>query len=72
MSTLKHGLDGKTLLELVNSLSLLLADEIILQAKTRAFHWNVKGMAFSALHSFFGDQYDILDGQIDEIAERIR
>jgi starvation-inducible DNA-binding protein len=29
-------------------------------------------MSFSSLHPFFGDQYDALDTQIDDIAERIR
>jgi starvation-inducible DNA-binding protein len=72
MTTLKHGLDAQTTQKLATSLRLLLADEIVLQAKTRAFHWNVKGMSFSSLHPFFGDQYDALDTQIDDIAERIR
>jgi starvation-inducible DNA-binding protein len=49
-----------------------LADEYVLYTKTRNFHWNVSGMHFAALHKFFEQQYDLLDGKIDEIAEFIR
>lgn len=50
----------------------LLADQVVLQAKTRQFHWNVKGMHFVPLHSFFGEQYEALNEVIDDTAERIR
>lgn len=50
----------------------VLADEVVLSAKTRGFHWNVTGFHFSAMHEFFGKQYAELDGYCDEIAERSR
>jgi len=50
----------------------LLADEQVLYAKTRNFHWNVEGPHFHDLHKMFEAQYDALAGTIDEIAERIR
>lgn len=56
-------------IELLNS---LLADEYILYTKTRNYHWNVIGMHFNDLHKFFESQYEILDGIIDEVAERTR
>ncbi len=49
-----------------------LADECVLSAKTRNFHWNVTGFHFSAMHKFFEEQYDALDGIVDETAERSR
>ena len=49
-----------------------LADETVLAAKTRGFHWNVTGFHFSAMHEFFGKQYEALDEAGDEVAERSR
>ncbi|MBI5246170.1 MAG: DNA starvation/stationary phase protection protein [Elusimicrobia bacterium] len=49
-----------------------LADEVVLSAKTRNFHWNVTGFHFSAMHKFFEEQYAALDEIVDETAERAR
>lgn len=49
-----------------------LCDEYVLYTKTRNCHWNVTGLAFSALHVFFEDQYKQLDQIIDAVAERVR
>ena len=53
-------------------LNITLADEMTLLVKTRNFHWNVKGLHFSELHSFFDEEYGLLDESVDEIAERVR
>jgi starvation-inducible DNA-binding protein len=53
-------------------LDLTLADEYVLYTKTRNFHWNVTGFHFSAMHKFFEEQYGLLDGFVDETAERSR
>ena len=53
-------------------LDLVLADEYLLYTKTRNFHWNVTGFHFAAMHKFFQDQYEQLDGFVDEVAERSR
>jgi starvation-inducible DNA-binding protein len=53
-------------------LQTLLADEQVLYAKTRNFHWNVTGPRFHDLHKFFESQYSELEETIDEVAERIR
>jgi starvation-inducible DNA-binding protein len=50
----------------------ILADEYLLYTKTRNYHWNVEGMSFGALHDMFQQQYEKLDGFIDDTAERIR
>jgi starvation-inducible DNA-binding protein len=53
-------------------LNTLLADEFLLYAKTRNFHWNVTGPQFNDLHKFFEAQYEALDEVIDAVAERAR
>jgi len=54
------------------TLSTILADEFVLQTKTRNAHWNVQGRDFHNKHLFFESQYRELDTIIDEVAERIR
>jgi starvation-inducible DNA-binding protein len=53
-------------------LTRLLADEQILYAKTRNYHWNVVGPQFHSLHEMLETQYEALAVRIDEIAERTR
>lgn len=53
-------------------LNKLLADEFILQTKTRNYHWNIEGVNFHEMHRFYEQQINELDEVIDEIAERIR
>lgn len=55
-----------------HQLALLLANEYILYTKTLKFHWNVRGAHFGALHAFFQNQYEMLLGIVDDVAERIR
>jgi starvation-inducible DNA-binding protein len=50
----------------------LLADEYVLYTKTRNYHWNIVGPQFNDLHEFFEKQYQELNGEVDDIAERIR
>jgi len=44
----------------------------VLYVKTRNYHWNVTGPHFHELHKAFEAQYQALEGEIDEIAERGR
>ena len=53
-------------------LNLLLADESVLYATTRDYHWNVTGPDFRSLHLQFEGQYEQLAAMIDDIAERAR
>lgn len=53
-------------------LSKLLAEISVLQQKTLNYHWNVRGENFSEYHELFGQQYQELSDEQDEIAERIR
>ncbi len=66
------GISEKDRASVVKMLVPLLADEYVLVTKTRHAHWNVTGPHFSHLHKFFQEQYELLDEQIDDVAERIR
>jgi starvation-inducible DNA-binding protein len=65
------GITEKNLKAVTDSLSILLADQVVLYTKTRKFHWNVRGESFMELHELFENQYKILEKAIDEVAERI-
>lgn len=58
--------------DVVQALSVLLADSYGLYLKTQNYHWNVTGPMFQSLHTLFQTQYEELTLIIDEIAERIR
>jgi len=64
------GLDSDVRHAVVELLNIILADEVVLAAKTRCAHWNVRGADFFGLHSLFGVQYQELNNIADEIAER--
>ena len=66
------GLDESARKHNIDVLVRYLADTYVLYFKTHAFHWNVTGMQFHALHGFFEEQYQALFKSVDEIAERIR
>src|SRR5678810_503299 len=65
------GLSEKNLKSITGLLCSVLSDAAVLYTKTRKFHWNVSGNSFMELHKLFEKQYKILEGAIDEIAERI-
>jgi len=66
------GLTSQQRADISLALSKILADEFLLQTKTRNAHWNVEGRDFHSKHVFFEAQYRELENWIDEIAERIR
>ena len=66
------GLSDKARQTLGKLLNDLLADAHVLYVKTRNYHWNVTGPHFHDLHKVFEAQYEALEGEIDEIAERGR
>ncbi len=53
-------------------LNTLLADETVLYTKTRNYHWNIESTSFIEMHEFYESQYNVLEGIIDEVAERVR
>src|SRR5258708_40347917 len=58
--------------EIALVLNKILADEQVLYAKTRNYHWNYEGDNFMEMHKFFEGQYEELANIIDEVAERVR
>ncbi|NML21541.1 DNA starvation/stationary phase protection protein [Pseudoflavitalea sp. G-6-1-2] len=66
------GLIEKNAQQIALILNKILADEFVLYAKTRNYHWNYEGDNFIEMHKFFEAQYEELDEVIDEVAERVR
>jgi len=66
------GLSDEARLEVGQMLNLILADEYVLYATTRDYHWNVTGPGFVGLHEQFETQYVQLAEWIDAVAERAR
>ena len=66
------GLNDEARLEVGQMLNLILADEYVLYATTRDYHWNVTGSEFRSLHQQFEEQYDRIAQWIDDVAERAR
>ena len=57
---------------LIDGLNGLLADHLALYMKTKNFHWHVTGERFRQLHLLFDEQAAQIQGQVDEVAERVR
>ena len=66
------GLNDEARLEVGQILNLILADEFVLYATTRDYHWNVSGPEFLSLHKQFEAQYEQIAQWIDDVAERAR
>jgi starvation-inducible DNA-binding protein len=66
------GLAEKAISGSTHVLNPLLADYAVLAYKAKNYHWNLTGIHFVPLHVFFGDLYDTLSEDIDNIAERVR
>ncbi len=58
--------------DLIENLSRLLAETVVVKYRAHGFHWNVTGVNFVQLHDLFGSVYEDLDGSIDPIAENLR
>lgn len=56
--------------DVIELLSIPLADAIDLQTQAKQAHWNVKGPNFIALHELFDEVAEELEAFTDEIAER--
>lgn len=57
--------------KVTKSLNTILADMHILNVKLHAYHWNVSGMQFHAIHEATESYYNFFFAQFDEVAERI-
>jgi starvation-inducible DNA-binding protein len=68
----KMGLSDQQREGVIQILNTLLSDEYLLYTRTLNFHWNVVGMHFHTLHTFFEKQYRALLEILDETAEWVR
>lgn len=58
--------------ELKQAMKQSFATSFAFYLKAQFFHWNVEGILFPQLHTFFGDIYEEVYGSIDKFAEEIR
>lgn len=66
------GLSDDAIKKSIDTLHKVLADEHVLYMRLRNYHWNVSGPQFKSLHELFEEQYDEINNEIDDIAERVR
>lgn len=71
MAEINIGISDSDLTTVNKQLNLILADLWAISIKLRSFHWRISGPLFGQLHKFFGDLYEMVDGHVDLIAERI-
>jgi starvation-inducible DNA-binding protein len=57
--------------KVVELLNVRLAEASDMYSQTKFAHWNVKGLNFYQLHLLFDKIAEDIEGQVDEIAERI-
>lgn len=58
--------------ELKQAMKQAFANSFAFYLKAQFFHWNVEGILFPQLHTFFGDIYEEVYGSVDPFAENIR
>ncbi|MEZ5914782.1 MAG: DNA starvation/stationary phase protection protein [Parvularculaceae bacterium] len=72
MKEMNIGLEAGARESVADALNGILADTYVLYQKTHAYHWNVTGPQFPALHTMFEEQYREMWAALDELAERVR
>ena len=71
MFNTRNDLPAGTRTKIIELLNARLADAIDLGAQTKHAHWNVKGPTFIALHELFDKVAEVVEDQVDTIAERV-
>jgi starvation-inducible DNA-binding protein len=56
----------------IDRLNITLSDLYLLLIKTKKFHWDVVGPQFMTLHKLWDKQYQTIEIEIDQVAERVR
>ena len=62
---------ASTRAEIIDLCNQQLADTADLQSQIKQAHWNVKGPEFIALHKLYDELAEVVEGYVDEIAERV-
>jgi len=71
MHRTKIGLPEKNRIELVEMLNETLASTIDLYTQLKQAHWNIKGKEFIALHKLLDEIAEVIEEQVDIVAEQI-
>ena len=71
-SAARSDLPARGIVEIAQSLNLLLADLFALYVKTKNFHWHVSGPHFRDYHLLLDEQATQILGSTDLLAERVR
>src|SRR4051812_43422420 len=67
----RNSLPAETRAKSVSLLNQHLADLFDLMSQTKFAHWNVKGSDFYQLHKLFDELAEVVEGHVDEVAERV-
>ena len=67
----KISLPEKNRVELIALLNVTLAGVSDLYIQLKHAHWNIKGLEFIALHKLFDEQAELIEAQVDTVAERV-
>ena len=70
--TPRPDIDAKSVSDIADALTALLADVFALYIKTKNFHWHMSGPHFRDYHLLLDEQGDQLFAITDDIAERVR
>ena len=71
-ATLPSGFEPKSVAQISNAMTILLADLFALYVKTKNFHWHVSGPHFRDYHLLLDEQSEQILATTDDIAERVR
>ncbi|MGF1538019.1 MAG: Dps family protein [Elainellaceae cyanobacterium] len=72
MRPINIGLTDEQRKGVIDMLNQDLADQYLLNIKTKKYHWDVVGPAFRSLHELWQEQYEAITLNIDATAERVR
>ena len=70
--TPKLGLDDPFRKNQIKELNVILADLSVIYVKTRSYGFNIRGLHFSHLRTFFKELEKTIDANISAVAERVR
>jgi starvation-inducible DNA-binding protein len=71
-ATMSSGFEPKSVAQISNAMTILLADLFALYVKTKNFHWHVSGPHFRDYHLLLDEQSEQILATTDDIAERVR
>ena len=67
----RHDIAAEKRTKLISLLNQHVADTFDLMSQTKFAHWNVKGSNFIGLHKLFDELAELVEGHVDQLAERV-